>query len=140
MEKQPLHFWLPKWLVSSTVGRQCSQCGKKIGRDDISAVGIRKNDQKSALTVEYICPKCGRATALTFDQAETLEGLCYTLIRQIQKKKTLLLSKHMVAEVGPPINDDEVDRLKTLVRESKTHEEFMREIGASKYDTRTGEA
>jgi hypothetical protein len=121
-------------LVSSTAGRQCSQCGQKIEKKDITAVGIRKNDKATALTVEYVCPKCDRATALTFDQTATLESLCYTLIRQIQQKKQLLLSKRTAAVVGPPINDDEVDQLKSLIRSSKTHEEFMKEIGASRFN------
>lgn len=133
MPNKSFHNWLPEWAYASLNRRSCSQCSTKYSKYDIVAVGVRKiEDPGFAMYIEHKCSECGfRAlTTLGKQKEDSLEKLCYVILESIKKRKlsekSKLINKHTK---NAPISDGEVTSFLDFMNDSKSHEDFLREIG-----------
>jgi len=139
MPNRNFHNWLPEWAYSSLDKRSCSQCSTNYQKQDIIAVGIRQTETEGADTppeyamyLEHQCSSCGfrGLTVLGKQKEDNLEKLCYVILEGVKKRKISEKSKMLKNHrTNDPISDKEVKDLREFMNNSKTHDDFLREIG-----------
>ena len=132
----PFHLFVPKWMIKLIEQKQCSRCNTPVRRKHIQAVGVREMSAggEFAFFAEYRCPECDYAVCTNFTHEKTgnLEDLCYAMIEQMHKNKQLQRAKKSSKNTNRATNisDSEMRKCIQFVQNTKTHEEFMKFIGA----------
>lgn len=131
----PFHEGVPDWIVKNLHGTQCNKCSHPITKDDISAIGMRRNKNNAITFIEYECSSCSDRMTRAFNREmmHNVEELCYLLLEEIKRKRTIRNSSIRNRSKNtnkPPISDKEIKSIKLKLKKSKTHHDFMKHIGA----------
>ena len=113
-------------------GRKCNKCDAICKESDIVGINIRETEGFNfKFCVERICHSCQWRSITKFDKKEsTLEGMCYFILEQIRQKKLAVKSKGRKKRSGP-ITDLEVKKMLEFIRNSKSHDDLLKQLGVS---------
>ena len=118
--------------------RYCSNCGHKINKQDVIAIGIRQLKSKQALYIEYKCPKCDTREIISYTQKpNTIEQLCYMLLDSVKKHNESQNAKNSDSSKlnhKTQMSKKEVDEFLKFMETVETHEDFMKFIHAENID------
>jgi len=126
--------YVPKWMLDILESKLCSNCNQVIKKSNIIAVGIREvegSENKTTLYSEHYCDNCNKRFVTSFarEYQESVENICYMLIENIQKQRSLEKSQGLVNNTrSDEISDKEVMELKEFMSQTSSHQEFMRFI------------
>jgi len=131
---RPIYEYVPRWMFVVVESKTCEKCQQPSTRKDICAVGLRTFDQnRTTFYVEHQCSKCHTRIITSFGAQKTgsTEDLCYILLEQMQAQKKLQKSQEIEKSHGSgKIRDEEVESLLKFMRNTESHEEFMKFIGS----------
>ena len=126
--------YMPKWMLNILESKSCSKCDHPISKTNVIAVGIRQVDgseDKTTLYSEHCCSSCRKRFITSFarEYQESVEDICYMLIENMQKQRSLKKSQGLSNNVhNGEISDKEVKDLKKFMSSTDSHQEFMRFI------------
>lgn len=130
--------YIPGWMINILHAKNCSECQCPVKKTDILALGIRKieDSDKLTLVVEHACQQCKKRVMTSFSREKqgSVEDFCYLLIEHMHKQKEIETSQkitHLPNQEA--ISDKEVKELLDFMYHSKSHEDFMKFIDASKF-------
>ncbi len=127
---KPLYYWLPNWAIKSVLDKCCDKCKTSYNKQDITAIAIKPVKNKYRFCVEQMCSKCSRRSLTVFGKSEhTLEGMCYFLLEQINRKKIMAKAKHLRKEKEGPITDTEAQAFIDFVQNAESYSEVLDELG-----------
>ncbi len=134
-KNQPFHLFVPQWMIRVIEKRKCSKCDNPLRREYIQAVGVRElqKEEGYAFFVEHCCAKCDYAvcTNLTHEKAGNLEDLCYAMIEQMHNNKKIQRAKDVESDnENGRMGDSEVKECLRFLKNTKSHEDFLKFIGA----------
>lgn len=129
---------IPNWMVSSVKNSNCNRCDENLVKEDILGIGLKEIEPgKHILFVEYKCHSCDHAARINFSsQTVTIEGLCYLLLEEMQKKKMLEKSKQLpkglksIHKKTDSIGEKEVQEFLKNMDAVETFDEFLKLIKA----------
>lgn len=135
--KIPLYRAIPGWMVREVQKTTCAQCKGAIREADIQGIALINIDGGSTYAVEFACSTCGRSARLTFEMfiKSSLEELCFILIDEIHKTKTMgnsIFLENVNKDLGP-ISKREINSFVKKMEKTETMEDFLKLIGATGY-------
>ncbi len=134
-KNQPFHLFVPQWMIRVIEKRKCSKCDNPLRREYIQAVGVRELKKVNGFVffVEHCCGECDYVvcTNLTHEKTGNLEDLCYAMIEQMHNNKKIQRAKDVESgKRSDVIQDYEVNECLRFLAKTKTHEDFLKFIGA----------
>ena len=134
--KNTFYQSIPAWMVSTVSNTPCTECGCTITKHDISGIALKQNTTgRSSVHIEYICPECHFGARMDFGTYKngTIEEMCYLLLDEVHKRKTLIKSRGMEKSKSKgPIQEDEVQEFIKNMNKSETFDEFLVLLKANK--------
>jgi hypothetical protein len=140
LDQFPFSYWLPGLVNQKLKDVQCNICSRKIEKNNVNAIGIRKTENKQlCMYVEYQCPNINckhRACKLLENKRiHSVEDMCYFLIEEIQKrKKTLNAKNYTKPNSSDLITDEEMENIRQFINSHVDYDDFLKYIGAAKED------
>ncbi len=137
---KPLHFWVSPWMASELNGRQCGRCGTFYRKENVIQIGLRYSEPDTTyITLEHQCDGCQyrETTSLANHANGSLEEMCFMLLDEIQKKRSIEKSQSMTKQFGSKQNkqmtNNEVNEFLKNLNNFESHDDFMKHIKADQY-------
>lgn len=131
----PFYRNVPAWIVRYMANAKCSKCEHPVKKNNITAIGVRGQEEHNVPYIEYQCEKCNHRAMKSFGGhiKGTIEEICYMLLEESQNKNRIRQSK---SNEGPrklsgEMTDDEVSKFLSNMEKCETFMDLLNEIGAS---------
>jgi len=133
VKKQPIYKYMPSWVHKIINKDICTKCHNKFNKKNIIACGLREaSTENQFFYVEVKCTNCSTRTVIPFhkqSKINDLKSLSFMFLDRVKKYNQMINSQVPKPNRNSSITNKEVDDFIKMLNKSKSHIDFMKNIG-----------